>query len=180
MPPVVERRDLTLEMNAQTQEAKANLEKAGIVVPGRPKGEIPPLPPRVADLSDKSLMESFTLMTRWADYIGGLLALQEVDERYADSQYDFVWARVFSDTLVDAAMVAKARSDASVTKAKADTAMHPDVRAARTVKDNAYARRKVMQLMQANLERDISLLSRELSRRLGRAPAERRADRWSA
>ena len=175
MPRPVE--DVTLTMAAETLEAKAELEKAGYKLPGRPTFDLPTLPRKIGDLSDDELMELFTAQTRWSDHIGGLLALQEVDERFADSAYDWVWAQVLSECV--AGVAGRRGSESSVTVAKAEATQHPNVKMARDKKDMIYARRKVFQVMNDNLERDNFAVSRELTRRLGREPRQRRADRWN-
>jgi phosphoserine aminotransferase len=118
-------------------------------------------------------MDLFSLLTRWADHIGGQLALQEIDERNADTYYELVW------TTKLAALAPKSRSEGSVTMAKAEATHDQDVMAAQLTKDMAYARRKILQVMAGNLERDTQLVSRELSRRLGRKESnENRVGRY--
>ena len=166
--------DGSLTLAAETMAAKAELEKQGYKLAAKPLSEIPKLPQRITEWSDEELMELMTRKVRWMDHISGVLGLQEVDERYADSAYDLIWATVLAD-----AATGRPKSESSVTLAKADTTMHPNVVAARDHKNLVYARRKVIQMLYDRLERDSFLLSRELSRRIGREPRERRADRWN-
>jgi hypothetical protein len=103
--------------------------------------------------------------------------LQEIDERYADSTYELVWSTVLSDCVASVAG-AKNRTESSVTLAKAMAVQNPDVRQALEAKNASYARRKVFQMMAGNLERDTFIVSRELTRRVGRHDREARVDRW--
>lgn len=165
--------NVTLALANETLDAQAELAKEGLRVPGRPVVELPRVPARPTDLTDDQLMELFSAMVRWSDYIGGLLALQEVDERFAESAYDMVWAEVFSG------LAPNKRSEGSVTVAKAETTGDSDVRDANERRNRVYAKRKVYRLMYDNLERDSALISRELTRRTSRNDREVRADRWS-
>jgi hypothetical protein len=168
--------DVSLQLGAQTLAAKAELEKSGYSVPGRPVIELPRLPINLTEITDDQLMELFSTIVRWLDHIGGWLVLHEVDERYAESTYDLVWSTVLSNCV--AGQSGKSRSESSVTVAKAEATQNPDVRAARDNRDAVYARRKIFGLMMSNLERDSALVSRELTRRVGRHDRESRTDRW--
>lgn len=174
MPQPVE--DVSLLLAAETFLAKAELEKAGYRLPGRPLMDLPRLPRRVTDLDDDALMELFTQLTGWSAHIGGLLALHEVDERFADANYDLTWATVLTDCV--ASLTGRTRTESSVTVAKAEAVQHPNVRTARDHKDMVYARRKVFSIMFTNLERDSQLVSRELTRRLARHDREDRVARF--
>ncbi len=129
---------------------------------------MPRLPARVAEMADDMLMELFTELTRWADHIGGVVTMHEIDERYAESYYELVWAQVLAH------VSPRTRGEGSVTVAKAEATQDPKVREAVDRRDLIYAKRKWLQQMRDNLERDTSLISRELTRRLGRTSAENR------
>jgi hypothetical protein len=66
-----------------------------------------------------------------------------------------------------------------VTLARAQQAVDPEISRAMDEQLAAYARRKMAQIVYENCERSAAALSRELSRRLGRYPLERREMRWS-
>lgn len=169
--------DVSLQLGAKTLEAKAEIEKSGYLLPGRPVIELPKLPTNLTELSDDLLMELFVTLVRWQDHIAAWLVLHEIDERYADSTYDLVWSSVLSDCIA-AVSSAKTRSESSITVAKATAVQSEDVQAAAETRNVAYARRKVFQMMATNLERDTFIVSRELTRRVGRNSSEARVDRW--
>lgn len=164
--------DIAVHFAEQTILAEAELEKAGYRLPDRPVLERPPVPAHPTDLSDDELMDLWALLTRWQDHIAGVLGLCEVDERARSSIYDLAHAEIL------AANAPKTRNEGSVTVAKAETALHPQVKEARDKLDLAYARRKVMQMMYENIERDLFILSRELTRREGRYNNEMRERKW--
>lgn len=175
--PSSPKHDLTETLSRQTHEAKKELERARISLSPRPRGDFPDLVRSGVDLTmlaDDALMEELRNLTAWIDHTAGQLALQEVDERFAESWYDHTYSRVLSDT-----MAGKTKNEASVTLCKAETTSSSQVMEARSNRDVIYARRKLMQTVVANLERDAFAISRELSRRIGRDGPVRRSERWT-
>lgn len=164
--------DISVHFATQTIEAEAQLEKDGYKLPGRPVRDRPAIPARPTDLDDDELMEMWSTLTAWQNHIAGLLGLCEIDERARQSIYDMAHAEILSTN------APKNRSEGSVTMAKAETVQHPQVSEAKDKLDMAYARRKVVQMMSENLERDLFILSRELTRREGRYNNEMRTSRW--
>jgi hypothetical protein len=66
-----------------------------------------------------------------------------------------------------------------VTLAKAERDLDPDVRDWRLKLDVAHNVKKLTAVLFTSTERDAALVSRELSRRIGRKETnERRVDRW--
>jgi hypothetical protein len=161
--------DISVHFAKQTIEAEAELERKGYKLPGRPVRDRPPVPARPTELHDDTLMEMWATLTAWQDHVAGVLGLCEIDERACDSIYDMAFAEILSG------LAPSKRSEGSVTVAKAEASQHPQVTDAKNKLDLAYARRKVMQMMAENLERDVFLLSRELTRRQGRYES---ADRY--
>jgi hypothetical protein len=68
----------------------------------------------------------------------------------------------------------------SVTAAKAKVFEDPDYLAAKEKQEQAYAYRKISQTLHETADKRATVLSRELTRRVGREPRESRAGRWSA
>jgi hypothetical protein len=71
-----------------------------------------------------------------------------------------------------------APATAKVTVTRAQTATSKTMQAARDRQLEAYATRKMTQVVFANCERVVALISRELTRRVGREGTERRMNRW--
>lgn len=166
-------KDITYEQSRQTLAAQAEMEKAGLTFPVRPRGDFPRVPERMTDLDDSSLMGIFARLTRWADYLSVQLALTQIEERYIDgcvstleAQFSILnWEGVKEDRVT----LLKSRRDAD-----------PEIIAARQHHQQAYAMRKLTETLYLNAERDAALLSRELTRRIGRQEVnERRTARWT-
>jgi hypothetical protein len=116
-------------------------------------------------------MDLLAEYNRWGDHIGGQLFLQEIDERYGEEQLAELQAKSYAQAS------GKTGSDASVTRAKALRDLDPEVEAARTELRETYARRKALQYLAHVLEQNAFLLSREITRRSGRAEMDVRAER---
>ncbi|MFI6512941.1 hypothetical protein ACIBCT_35530 [Streptosporangium sp. NPDC050855] len=114
-------------------------------------------------------MELFSLLNAWVAYAGSQLALAAIDEKDAEAELDVRRARVLIN--------GKAEKSVSAAKAKADE--DPDVVEARNSATAAYAVRKLTETIHDSLERDCFLVSRELTRRTGRADREARNHRWN-
>lgn len=139
---------------------------------GRPDGEIPDLPVELTSMSDDLLMELFARFTAWQNYAAVEMSNAEVGEATAEASVRFVEAQAmvkgWGGTTKD-----------KVTVAKAELTNDEDVVKARDQLLGAYARRKLTQVIYANCERCVFVISRELSRRIGNVGYERRASRWN-
>jgi cell division ATPase FtsA len=120
---------------------------------GRPDGEIPDLPVELTSMSAAVEMSN-----------------AEVGEATADANVRFTEAQ---------AMVRGWGEKDKVTVAKAEMSSDPEVAKARDAALGAYARRKMTQVIYANCERCVFVISRELSRRIGNVGFERRNNRWN-
>lgn len=137
------------------------------MLPEKPKYEMPRLPRRITEETDDALMELFVGLTRWTDHYAGEAAKAEVEERSAESG------------LKKAEAVAFLAAGSNSYKARAERDLNPDVCEWRDSVDLAHAKRKLIGVMRDAAERDAALVSRELTRRLGRQDNhERRTDRW--
>jgi hypothetical protein len=137
---------------------------------GRPDGEIPDLPVELTSMSDDLLMELFSRYTAWQNYAAVEMSNAEVGEATADANVRFTEAQ---------AMVRGWGEKDKVTVAKAEMSSDPEVAKARDAALGAYARRKMTQVIYANCERCVFVISRELSRRIGNVGFERRNNRWN-
>lgn len=141
-----------------------------IDLPERPAGQVPTLPEDLTETSDSALMSLFRELTEWQGYMGSRLAVAEVDEQSYESEL----------RTREAQSAALNTSAKNVTQAKAAVFTDPDYIAAREAKEHAYAYRKIMASVHDATEKKTTLVSRELTRRVGRDPREGRNARWNA
>jgi hypothetical protein len=106
----------------------------------------------------------------WQNFAATEFSLAEVAEERATAEEKRVEAM---------ALITLEPGKGTITLAKANLSVSRDVEAARQARLNAYAARKMTQVIRDNCERCAALVSRELSRRIGRDPIERRQMRWS-
>jgi hypothetical protein len=121
-------------------------------------------------VSDNALMTLFSEYTGWLNFAASQQAESEVAEERADREI----RRVEAQNLVLSNPKA-----GEVMKTKAASFLDPEVQDAYEVQMVAYARRKMTQVVCANCERCVFVVSRELSRRIGNVGYERRQMRWN-
>ncbi|WP_159073492.1 hypothetical protein [Streptomyces sp. RTd22] len=115
-------------------------------------------------------MELFVELTRWEEYAGTQLAAAAIDEKDAESALE----------RCKALAAVKAKNEKSVTAQKAAAASDDDVLEVDAEYREAYAVRKLTEAIHKGAERKAAVVSRELTRRVGRNDRESRATRWSA
>lgn len=152
-----------------SQQALRRLRASGIPVPEQPEFEAPRLPPDVTELDDRDLMALFGELTTWAEYLATQLAVAGVDERSAEESLKIAEARG----------AVRHKTEKTVAAVKALVLADPEVLAAREALDSAYAYRKILQPIADGAERRAAFVSRELTRRTGRADRENRNNRWN-
>lgn len=96
------------------------------------------------------------------------LSMAEVDEKYAANEVEFLTAKI----------QIKHRAEKSVTAMKALFADDDECMAAKKAHHECYAYRKLVGALYVNVDEDTFLLSRELTRRIGRHDRERRNERY--
>lgn len=166
-------KNLALEMAAKSTEARAALERAGLSLPARPAFEIPRLPLKITDLNDDQLMGVFVALTRWTDHLAGAVAEAEIEERAAEAVLSKAQALVLLRDWGGG-------RDERVTLAKAQRDVDPEVERRQELFDTAHAKRKMVAVLFTSTERDAAVVSRELTRRVGRREDhDRRASRWT-
>lgn len=110
------------------------------------------------------------MMTQWVEYVGSALVAAEIDEKYAVSRFE----------RHKALSAVANKSEKTVTAAKAAAYQDPEFLAAEEEVNQTYAYRKLLDSLYAATDRKCQVLSRELTRRVGREPRDSRASRWSA
>lgn len=117
------------------------------------------LPPDITELSSEQLAEMFTILTGWADYMSSQLVQAQLAERDALRKSEFAESKA----LVRLTTGAPKGTTVSLIKAQID--IDPDIQDLRDKYEEKYAYRKILEMMLNNQERDITLVSREISRR---------------
>jgi hypothetical protein len=136
----------------------------------QPEYEIPDIPLDITVISDAHLMSLNTQYIAWWNYAATKLVECEIEERKADAHV----------RRVEAMYMLQAPIDAKVTVTKAEMEQVEEIQQARDRFLEAYALRKMTNVMYTNCERVVTnLLSRELTRRIGRDGPERRQARWN-
>ena len=149
--------------------AVARLWEQDIDLPERPAETIPALPNDPTDLDDSQLMMLFTSLTGWLAYTGARLASAEVDEKYADAVLDLIEKRILVEN----------SGAKRVADAKAKFQEDAGYVSAREAATHAFAYRKMLSSVYNATDGKNKLISRELTRRVGREPREERASRWA-
>lgn len=139
------------EMAAKTMEELAN---QGIVIGRSIDMTAPQLPADITTLDDEELMLLFTELTSYLDFISFQVSLAQIDERDAERKLDIA---------VAGATARQPKALAAVIKAAA--LADPEVIDLSNDHGVKYNYRKLIEVMANNLERDMNLVSRELTRR---------------
>jgi hypothetical protein len=117
------------------------------------------LPPDITELSSEQLAEMFTILTGWADYMASQLVQAQLAERDSLRKAELAESRA----LVTLTTGSPKGTTVSLIKAQID--INPDIQDLRDKYEEKYAYRKILEMMLSNQERDITLVSREISRR---------------
>ena len=119
----------------------------------------PKMPKDISILDSDELSALFTELTAWSNFVAGQLAAAQVDEHVLNKKKDSLEARLFLDK--DNAKVKGER----VTLIKAQVAADSRVEDLENQLTHAYAYRKMVEVVANNFERDVALVSREITRR---------------
>ena len=132
--------------------------KKGLALP-KPEYEQATLPPDITALSSEQLAEMFTILTGWADYIATQLVQAQLSEREAQRALDM------AENFMLIKRMGSTTKGSTVSLAKAQTATDPEIIQLGDTYEERYAYRKILEMMLSNQERDITLVSREITRR---------------
>lgn len=125
----------------------------------RPIYENVKIPPDITLLDSEALAAMFTVLTGWADFFASKFAEAQVNEKNAEDELEYI-----TDVLTVEVMRSATKTD-KVTLFKAQIAIDPKVREAKEKQKDAYATRKAWEMLLGNQERDLTLVSREITRR---------------
>jgi hypothetical protein len=119
----------------------------------------PPMPKDISLLESDELSALFTRLTAWSNFVAGQLAASQVDEKVLEKRRDMLEAKLL--IMKDTSKVKGER----VTMMKAQVMADPDFMDVEERYMSAYAYRKMLEVVYNNFERDVALVSREITRR---------------
>lgn len=125
----------------------------------KPSDEQVKLPYDITDISSTELGELFTRLTSWTDYIASQLTMAQLEERAALKAKDYKEAMMLIKR-----MGASAKGE-RVTTVKAEISVDPVIVELDNDYEEKYAYRKLIEMLLNNHERDLALVSREITRR---------------
>jgi hypothetical protein len=119
----------------------------------------PVMPRDISDLESDDLSELFTRLTAWSNFVAGQLSASQIDEKSIEKRRDMLEARLL--IMKDNVKLKGER----VTMIKAQVMSDPTFMELEEKYMEAYAYRKMLEVIYNNFERDVSLVSREITRR---------------
>ena len=125
----------------------------------KPAYEQAVLPPDITALTSDQLAEMFTILTGWADYMSSQLAQAQIAEKKATRAVEY------AESMALITKTQEAPKGVTVTLIKAQIDTDPEINKLRDEYDEKYAYRKLLEMLLSNQERDITLVSREITRR---------------
>lgn len=159
-----------LRTEADSRQALSTIRAQGIRILSEPSKRAPALPGDVSSLHEEDLMEMFTELTSWVDFLAVQVAASQIDERSAEREL----------STAEAVELMSSQVKEPVTKAKARISLLPHIQALQDSLDERYAYRKCIEVIAENVQRDAALLSRELTRRTSGSTPIKRGRNWSA
>ena len=161
---------MSLRYGPVAKTALDALTSQGLETPAKPGYAIPALPHDLTEVGDEDLMVLYSELTAYADFIAVQVSCAQIDERSLEKK--------LSSLENHKMLTSGGKSENRVTFARAQVAVDPEVVEIKQRLEETYAYRKLIEAMADNIERDTSLVSRELTRRT--SSAGRRSTRWSA
>jgi hypothetical protein len=125
----------------------------------KPDVAAPVLPSDITQLDSESLGELFTHVTAWTDYLNSQVTFAQLEERRVLREKDRL-----ENTLMLKRMGSQVKGE-RVTLIKVEIANNQDLIDLDNEYEEKYAYRKLLEMMLTNHERDLSLVSREITRR---------------
>jgi hypothetical protein len=117
------------------------------------------LPPDITMLNSEQLGEIFTRLTAWTDYIASQLVHSQLEERAAQKVLEY------NENLLLVKRLGAGVKGERVTTVKAEIAVDENIVSLSNQYEEKYAYRKLVEMLLNNHERDLSLVSREITRR---------------
>lgn len=134
----------------------------------KPSDEQVTLPRDITTVNSEELGELFTQLTAWADYIASQLVMAQLEERSA------LRAKERLENSMSFKRLGAQVKGERVTAIKAEIASHQDIIDLENEYEEKYAYRKLLEMLMNNHERDLQLVSREITRRSNDSRATRK------
>lgn len=153
-----------------SEEAVDRLQKQGFYIWPEQTSQVV-LPKDISAVSSEVLSDLFTRLTAWQNFAAMQLAAAQVDETVLEKKRDVAYAKLMAGTervKGERVAVLKAQVNGDPYLEKLDSALQ-----------RAYAYRKMLEAIYNNFDREITLVSREITRRTSDQRAYRK-DRFSA
>ena len=125
----------------------------------KPSDEQVQLPSDITALNSEALGELFTQLTAWTDYIASQLVHAQLEERASQKLLEY------NENLMFVKRLGAGVKGERVTTVKAEIAIDPEIVGLSNQYEEKYAYRKLVEMLLNNHERDLSLVSREITRR---------------
>ena len=125
----------------------------------KPSDEQVKLPEDITSIGSEELGELFTKLTSWTDYINSQLTFAQLEERNLLKRKERL-----ENTLLVRRMGAQVKGE-RVTLIKAQISIDQDIVDLDTEYEEKYTYRKLVEMLLTNHERDLALVSREITRR---------------
>jgi hypothetical protein len=145
------------------------VEYQGLELPVTPDGQIPELPEELTEIGDAELMRLLAQYTVWGEYAASIVVRYAIEEEHLAAVLD----------RERASCALRHQDHKSVTAQKAAVAADPAVHDLEDDHQGARAKRKFAEVVMNGTERKASVISRELTRRVGRHDREARTSRWN-
>jgi hypothetical protein len=134
----------------------------------KPSEEQVHLPADITAIHSEELGALFTRLTAWTDYIASQLTMAQLEERAAQKKLDFT-----ENTMLVRRMGAQVKGE-RITAVKAEISVDDTVVELSDIYEEKYAYRKLVEMLLNNHERDLALVSREITRRSNDSRATRK------
>jgi hypothetical protein len=138
----------------------------------QPAAKVPALPSDLADVDDRELMRLFSLYIAWQNFIAVKVTEAEIVEAERQTELTVGQAQALLGSW-------SGTKEDRVALARAEREVHPEVIKQQDAYNTAKAHRKMLSTLADNMERAAAVVSRELTRRVGREPVERRHRGWT-
>lgn len=161
---------MSFRLGPASRRAFDDLASQGLSLHEQPEIHMPVLPADLTLIDDEDLMILYSLLTAWADFVSTQVSCAQVDERAVERRLSH------AENLL---MIASGDRGDRVTFARAQVAADPSIVAMKDEVEERHAYRKLVESLSLNIERDASLVSRELTRRTS-SRTRTSPSRWSA
>lgn len=158
-----------LMVNDYSKTALETLKSQGFGISEDMDSSVPVLPSDITELDDEDLIRLFQHINEFTKFVKVQVVCAQIDENNAKKKLDFLESTKSS---------AYSGTKMTVTAIKAAIAVDPEVYSLSDKYQALYDYRKMMEVMMVNLESDMNLVSRELTRRTSTTSFRSRASKF--